>query len=535
MSALKIAVSKYEKHLFGLVLILTVIVRAVRFTGVPGGLNQDEASMGYDAWATAFHGIDRNGYSFPAYAVSWGSGQNTLYMYITALFVRLFGLNVFSVRLTALLFGIAAPVILYLLVKKLSPGKPHAALCAMALLAVSPWHIMLSRWALESNLLPCVFLIAVYLLVLAADKRCQKREAHTPLALRRQTLLYCAAAAVLALSMYAYATVCIVMPLFVCAVMVFLLRGKYISVKQGLFSAGVFLLVSLPLILFYIVNFFGLESIVTPFFSAPRLSAMRGTTAFDSIGDNFRGLLRLLLVQYDGLLWNSLEKIGITYIYMTPFALVGIYAVIAERKTSPLKGIMLIWFFCAVVLGCLININTNRVNLIFIPLIWLISEGAVFICERLKPAKFIVAAAVLAGFAAFNISYFGEKHTKTIEQYFYKSYGEAVKYAAELDVPVYLDPGVPYTLTLFYTKTDPREFVDTVVYTRPDWEFRPVESFGKYIFSMPDNPPHTGSAYVVRNHDTRLFDREKFDIIQFEYFSAVVGSASPQGEGCGME
>ncbi|GHU83325.1 hypothetical protein AGMMS50284_6670 [Clostridia bacterium] len=147
-------------------------MRIIAFNNVPGGLNQDEASMGYDAFATTFFGIDRNGTHMPSYAMAWGSGQNVLMMYFSCLFIRIFGMNVFAIRFTSLIFGIAAPVILYFLVKRInSKNSIVSALSAFFLLSISPWHIMLSRWALESNLLPVFFLIACYLLVLGIQKQ----------------------------------------------------------------------------------------------------------------------------------------------------------------------------------------------------------------------------------------------------------------------------------------------------------------------------------------------------------------------------
>lgn len=49
-------------------------------------------------------------------------------------------------------------------------GKNYA-LAAMFLLALNPWHIVLSRWALEANMLPHVLLLAVDLLLAGMQKR----------------------------------------------------------------------------------------------------------------------------------------------------------------------------------------------------------------------------------------------------------------------------------------------------------------------------------------------------------------------------
>lgn len=45
--------------------ILGAILRLLWLGDIPGGLNQDEASIGYDAWALLHSGVDRNGMAWP--------------------------------------------------------------------------------------------------------------------------------------------------------------------------------------------------------------------------------------------------------------------------------------------------------------------------------------------------------------------------------------------------------------------------------------------------------------------------------------
>ena len=71
-----------DKALFVLIVLAAVIVRVVLFGAHPAGLNQDEASVGYDAWALMNYGVDRN--RIYASRASDGMGQRT------KCFVRLF-------------------------------------------------------------------------------------------------------------------------------------------------------------------------------------------------------------------------------------------------------------------------------------------------------------------------------------------------------------------------------------------------------------------------------------------------------------
>ncbi|MEN3187139.1 MAG: hypothetical protein ABDK92_11055, partial [Atribacterota bacterium] len=96
---------------------LEIFVRFFLLGVIPPGLNQDEASIGYDAWALLHYGIDRNGFHNPVHFVSWGSGQNALYAYLSMPFIRLFGLNVFSVRFLNALIGCLSLFLFYDLMK----------------------------------------------------------------------------------------------------------------------------------------------------------------------------------------------------------------------------------------------------------------------------------------------------------------------------------------------------------------------------------------------------------------------------------
>src|SRR5512138_1804117 len=80
----------------GVCIALGVVARIVGFGGTPPGLNQDEASIGYESWSLLNYGIDRNGVHWPVHLVSWGSGQNALYAYLAMPFVA-FGLTPLTV------------------------------------------------------------------------------------------------------------------------------------------------------------------------------------------------------------------------------------------------------------------------------------------------------------------------------------------------------------------------------------------------------------------------------------------------------
>ena len=77
---------------FAFILSLGIFARIWEFSTLPPGLNQDEASIGVDAFSLYRFGVDRNGVSYPVHFISWGSGQNALYAYLLIPFIALGGL-----------------------------------------------------------------------------------------------------------------------------------------------------------------------------------------------------------------------------------------------------------------------------------------------------------------------------------------------------------------------------------------------------------------------------------------------------------
>ncbi|MGQ9472579.1 MAG: glycosyltransferase family 39 protein [Candidatus Caldatribacteriaceae bacterium] len=132
-----------------------IFIRLFLLGAIPPGLNQDEASIGYDAWSLLHYGVDRNGFHNPVHFVSWGSGQNSLHAYFSMPFIAIFGLTPLSVRLVNALLGCISLFIFYDVISRIS-GKDKAII-ATFLLSISPWHIMMSRWELESNNLSCLY------------------------------------------------------------------------------------------------------------------------------------------------------------------------------------------------------------------------------------------------------------------------------------------------------------------------------------------------------------------------------------------
>jgi len=487
------------------ILILGILVRIIGITEFPQGLNQDEASSGYEAYAILTEGMDRNGKLLPVHFISWGSGQNVLYSYIMIPFILIFGLTELAVRLPMAIIGCISLILTYFTLRRVKDKKFAAV--GLAFLAICPWHIMKSRWGLESNLFPDLILIAVYFIIKAIDNK-------------KMYNLYIASV-IFGLSAYSYGTAYFFLPVFLIILLIYLVRNKHITMKNAVISFIIVSFIALPMVLFTIINTFDLPEISLPFMTIPRLKANRyqeiasvfSSEFIEKTVNNFTESIKMLIYQNDGLPWNGMSFFGITYIYTMPFTILGIVLNFSKKTEFKYKGIFNIWFIVSVLLLMICEPNINRCNIIMFPIVYYSILGIYYCIEKSAYIEISIFIVYLISFVMFLNSYFNT------ESYFETDLKEVIEYVDTLNVEeVYITDNItqPYIYTLFYTKYNPKDYVETVEYFYKDINFEVIKSFGKYNFYIPKTIEEN-AVYVVLKDRVNL-DNEKFIINEFERF-----------------
>ena len=143
------------------IIALAAFLRFYNLSSNPPALSWDETAIGWNA-KTIFHTRrDEYGTRLPLSFKSFGDYKSPVYIYLTAPIVGLFSMNEFNVRLISVLAGIASVVIIYLLAQELIPKAKNLPLLSALLLAITPWHVLMSRPAFEPNLALMFILLAI--------------------------------------------------------------------------------------------------------------------------------------------------------------------------------------------------------------------------------------------------------------------------------------------------------------------------------------------------------------------------------------
>jgi hypothetical protein len=118
-------------------LLVAAALRLPNLSNVPPGLHYDEAANGILSADIGLRG------ELPIFISSY-TGKEALFFYLAGIIMRLVGVSVFSLRLTAAFVGMLTVAATYWLGREMLADR-RLAILAAALLAVSFWHVLFSR------------------------------------------------------------------------------------------------------------------------------------------------------------------------------------------------------------------------------------------------------------------------------------------------------------------------------------------------------------------------------------------------------
>lgn len=197
-----------------LIVFLAFLLRFLLLDKVPPALCCDEAKFGLHGYSIAETLRHETGEFLPVYFRIYGNElANPIFYYLTALIIKITRPELIVPRLVSCLLGTLSVFLTYKLTKLYF--SRNMALLAAFLLAISPWHIQISRVAMEHVTFTVFFVWALYLFSLGL-----KNE--------NKYIIY--SSFPLALSFYTYQSARLFVPLF--ALFFFMLNLKQIAEKK---------------------------------------------------------------------------------------------------------------------------------------------------------------------------------------------------------------------------------------------------------------------------------------------------------------
>ena len=537
-------VSFCKENIFSILAIVVLFfgcfIRLIYIDKYPVGLNQDEASSAYEAWSILNFGIDRNGQSFPVQFISWGSGQNVLYSYLMLPFISIFGLNTLSIRLPMALIGCISLVVFYYFMKSAFGNKK--AVLFLFIFTIFPWHLMKSRWGLESNIFPDLILWAIFAMYMGIKKK--------------SNWLVVLSGVIFGLSTYSYGTSYFFVPVSLILLYISLFIVKKLSLKQCIIHLCTTTVIALPMILFVVINFFDLDTLKLGPITIPKLPTVRfkeitavGSGVDSNIFSNFISNIKMLFTN-DGNVLNYTVPYGLFFCnWLTiPIAIIGIVIswklgpgpnfqassnsqnqqnINAHQSTGKVQNstftlaytFMNCFFVASLLLMFMVDGAINRINVIFIPLVFYTAIGII----NLGKVWFVPVITYFILFTFMEYYYFTDYQTY-ISSYMNVGLKEAIVESSNLvenyegsndanssnnnekDLTtsnnkftldnsetlqnykaLYIDTSVnqPYIFYLLYNEVPTPYYISNVQKSNEDAMFQTIDSIGNVYFTIP--------------------------------------------------
>ena len=382
-----------------------LFLRLFNLATTPLSMHIDEAGLGLNAWSIANFGTDRYGNFLPVCPINFYGEQSAFYTYFCALLVKLFGLNIYTLRLPGVIMGVVAVVFGSLILKEKWGNK--GLFTGMILMGIFPYFIMNSRFALDCNALLGALSVALYCLVRLLKKTEREPE-------RKFYGLFTLTGFLFGVVLYTYIIAAIVVALFCILFGIYYLfhkrENRLLRLRQLTFMALPLSIMIIPLGLVVCVNYFGMEPIVTPLFSIPKMAVNRTEEVALSVTDlplKLKGIFHTLTTDD---MYGSLPGHFTMYALSIPFVAVGGIFSVAEaiktRKQQKLSidACVLFITFAEGIMFLLCGRYNYHINGIFVALAYFCISGILRITEWIKQPKMRMAYGTLL-FCLYTISF----------------------------------------------------------------------------------------------------------------------------------
>lgn len=475
-----------------LVTLFFLFTRFYKISEIPASVYWDEASIGYNAYSLVQTGKDEWGEFFPLHFRAFGEFKLPVYIYATAISVKLFGLNAFAVRLPAVLFSLGVMILTYFLAKKLWANEAVGLLSSF-FVSVSPWFFIFSRTGYEVMAGLMFFILGVYLFL-----HIKERNFFLPLSVLS-----------LILSMYSYNSFRIIVPLTL-----IILAAFYYDTLVYHSKTKLLLVISVVLVLLSLIPII-------------RLVKNGGAVRLQTVGilSTNKSELPIKLIQNylshfspdflilggDKNLRSQQAGFGQLYLPELILLLLGFMFMVKSKSQSRLLPLALL--LLGPIPAAITKESPHALRAIsMVPFVAIISAAGVL--SFLKN-KFLLYLSITAIFLGFFLNYFlnflnvyPSESSKDWQYGYMKIFTDYKNEFPKYDRVIISDEyAQPYIFVLFYQKFDPESFRQTVERNSvEEWGFSTVSSFDKFEFGKVTKLYKSGSkrTLIFASKDEKL-------------------------------
>ena len=501
-----------KRYLLPGVLLIAAFLRLYALAHVPPSPSLDEVSIGYNAYSLLHTGKDEYGNILPMLLRAYDDYRPALYVYLTIPFIAVMGLTAAAVRMPSVLLSILTVWIAYGIGKMI--GKkylsfPGLGLTAAFILAISPWHIYISRLGHEANLgLTLVSLGAYFLLSAGIDGK------------KSSWIL---SAIFMALSVHGYQSEKIVSPLMMLLGFIIFWKQLLQAKKEVIISCVIGCVIALPAVVATVspegmVRFRGTSAFST---DAPimvraneryieaqqkqdRIGMMRNsrytsyaTVFFENYTSHFSPLWMFSGKDREA---HKVPGMGLMYLWEAPFLMLGLWALMRSKISKRVSLFIAVSLLIAVLPASVTTQAPHAMRaytvLPFLQIveamgIWFISSGWNVKKQRLFTVS--LSLFIAAGFVMFWNGYFVRFPNEQSDSFQY-ALAPAIRYALreqqKYEHIEFSHQGSlyqSYMFFLFYTRFDPKRYL-SLGGTRSGG-YEASHTIGKYSFGfLPQNP-----------------------------------------------
>lgn len=524
---------------------LAFLLRFAYLSEVPNGLQQDETSLGYNAYSVLMTGKDEYGTPYPLYFKAFGEYKLPGYIYLSIPSLAILGVNEFSIRFLSALTGSLTVIVFFFFILSLTKDK-YLALIASFLLAINPWHLHFSRGAFEVT--PALFFITLgaFLFVLSV----------------KMNRWYLLLLSILSFggAVYTYNIARLLAP----ALLILLIYLYWKEFRRNKTFVSLTITAGLLVFLPYIFSLFSQGG-----FSSTKGTLITSSAVVQSALLEFRSyfidlpllLNKLLLNQWVLTSWKYLENllsyfsvqflflsgsphgnhgigtVGQFYVLEFVTIIVGVVNLLTRRNI--LAYLFIGWFLLTIIIASLTREapHATRSFFLIIPLIVFSAFGAINIWQNLsvqKKSTRLALVGLVILFGGYNLFYYFGSYYKRFPIAYAKSWRQQDKalslYIKENErkyntIIFDTDAGFIYTSLVFFTQFSPLDFQHSAVRQPDDSEgMSEVSSFGKYTFKDVDwgkDYPASKTLYIT-NQDRKPKNASPIKVFNYPKRPVVV-------------